>query len=419
MKLDFPKFDGSEPLNWLFRAEQFFALYQTPEPQRLAIAAIHMEGDAGPWFQMLQKMNLLPNWQALVQAVEAHFGPSPFDSPRAALFKLQQIDSVQNYYHQFSSLANHVEGLTDAALLDCFINGLKSDIKREVLVQLPTSLVRAVALAKLYDAKPTPTPHYSKNRFMASTQNRINSPLPSSQNSSLPGLLPTPKMQALPTPTSSHSIKRMTAAEMQIRRDRGLCYTCDEKFTPSHRCPNRQFLFLLQEDDMPPNPLPLIPCDDYVPIVEESVAEFHHLSHSAFHGASGPGTLRFHGLLFGHEVQVLLDSGSSDNFVQPRLAKFLQLPIENAPNFKVLVGNGNYLTCEGRIRQVPLSIQGHTIHLSAFLLPVSGAEIILGASWLSTLGAHVADYSTLTIKFFDGSEFVTLQGDSQRSTSVM
>lgn len=193
-------------------------------------------------------------------------------------------------------MANHVEDLTDAALLECFISGLKSnikreflvqlptslvkvkfDIKREVLVQLSTSLVRAVALAKLYDAKPTPTRHYSKNRFMASTQNQINSLQLSSQHSSLPGLLPTPKMQALPTPTSSNSTKRMIAGEMQIQRDRGLCYTCDEKFTPSHHCSNRQFLFLFQEDDMPPNPLPLIPCDDFVSLVEELVAEFHHL----------------------------------------------------------------------------------------------------------------------------------------------
>lgn len=30
----------------------------------------------------------------------------------------------------------------------------------------------------------------------------------------------------------------------------------------------------------------------------------------------------------------------------------------------------------------------------------------------------MAYYSTLTIKFFDGLDFVTLQGDSQRSTSV-
>jgi len=69
MKLDFPKFDGSAPLNWLFRAEQFVALYQTPDAQQLAIAAIHMDGDAGPWFQMLQRTNLLPNWQALVHAI--------------------------------------------------------------------------------------------------------------------------------------------------------------------------------------------------------------------------------------------------------------------------------------------------------------------------------------------------------------
>ena len=176
MKLDFPKFDGSAPLNWLFHVEQFFALYQTPDAQRLAIAAIHMDGDAGPWFQMLQRTNLLPNWQALVHAIEAHFGPSPFDSPRAALFKLQQTDFVQHYSHEFSSLANRVEGLTDSALLDCFISGLKHDVKREVLVQAPTSFVKVVALAKLYDAKPMSYSQPSKKPLVSSSQHRYPGP---------------------------------------------------------------------------------------------------------------------------------------------------------------------------------------------------------------------------------------------------
>jgi len=110
---------------------------------------------------------------------------------------------------------------------------------------------------------------------------------------------------------------------------------------------------------------------------EEALAEYHHLSHDALHGANGLTTLRFQGSIRGHVVKVLLDRGSSDNFIQPRLVMCLELPIKCAPEFKVLVGNDHYLTCEGCVRDIPLTIQGHTIHLSAYLLPVSGVEIIV------------------------------------------
>ena len=37
--------------------------------------------------------------------------------------------------------------------------------------------------------------------------------------------------------------------------------------------------------------------------------------------------------------QILMDSGSNDNFTQPRITHFLKLLIEPTPQFKVLVGN--------------------------------------------------------------------------------
>jgi len=43
VKLDFPHFDGSEVLQWIFKAEQFFDYYNTPDTQRLTITAIHTE----------------------------------------------------------------------------------------------------------------------------------------------------------------------------------------------------------------------------------------------------------------------------------------------------------------------------------------------------------------------------------------
>nr|KYP47443.1 hypothetical protein KK1_030902 [Cajanus cajan] len=52
VKLDFPKFDGSEVLQWIFKAKQFFDYYKTTDEQRLLIASVHLEKEVVPWFQM-------------------------------------------------------------------------------------------------------------------------------------------------------------------------------------------------------------------------------------------------------------------------------------------------------------------------------------------------------------------------------
>jgi len=129
VKLDFPRFDGSNPLDWIFWAEQYFAYYHTPDVDRLTIASVNVEGVVIPWFQLLQRANQLPTWSALVTAIELQFGPSLFDSPRARLFKLSQTSSVVEYYNEFLLLANRSQGLTETALLDCFISGLKDPIR--------------------------------------------------------------------------------------------------------------------------------------------------------------------------------------------------------------------------------------------------------------------------------------------------
>lgn len=96
-------------------------------------------------------------------------------------------------------------------------------------------------------------------------------------------------------------------------------------------------------------------------------------------------------------VQVLLDVGSLDNFIQPCLAHFLKLPIAPTKHLKVLVGNDNYLMGEGLIKELPLKIQGHLLTVLVFMLPITGFEIMLGASWLATLRPHIADYSNVAI----------------------
>lgn len=85
--------------------------------------------------------------------------------------------------------------------------------------------------------------------------------------------------------------------------------------------------------------------------------------------------------------------------------------MEPAPLFKVMVGNGNYMAAEGFIENLSLQAQGHRFQLLVYLLPISGADLILGANWLKTLGPHVADYEALNLKFLHHGQMVTLQGE--------
>ena len=95
------------------------------------------------------------------------------------------------------------------------------------------------------------------------------------------------------------------------------------------------------------------------------------------------------------------------------MAKFLKLPVEPATQFRVMVGNGNYMSTEGLVKQLKVQAQDNTFQLPVFLLPISGADLILRASWLKTIGSHIADYDALQLKFLWKGKFTTLQGDCE------
>jgi hypothetical protein len=150
VRLEFPRFDGSDALAWIFKANQFFDYYHTPDPERLTIAAVHLDHSVVPWFQMIQRASPFRSWQGFTRAIESEYGPSAYERPRTALFKLAQTGSVNEYYVQFTALANRVTGIDAEALLDCFLSGLQKELQREVISQNPTSLIHAVSIARLF-----------------------------------------------------------------------------------------------------------------------------------------------------------------------------------------------------------------------------------------------------------------------------
>ncbi|MCI50464.1 hypothetical protein A2U01_0071708, partial [Trifolium medium] len=48
IKLDIPRFDGTDLMGWIFKINQFFDYHLTPDKQRLRIASFYMDNEALP-----------------------------------------------------------------------------------------------------------------------------------------------------------------------------------------------------------------------------------------------------------------------------------------------------------------------------------------------------------------------------------
>lgn len=69
------------------------------------------------------------------------------------MYKLTQHGSVDDYLSEFESLANHIIGLPPPFLLSCFISSPTLQIRQEVQVLQPLTLVQVVGLARLPEEK--------------------------------------------------------------------------------------------------------------------------------------------------------------------------------------------------------------------------------------------------------------------------
>nr|KYP75814.1 Retrotransposable element Tf2 [Cajanus cajan] len=402
VKFDLPTFNGSEALGWIFKVTQFFDYHQTPPDQRIQISSFYLEGSALSWYQWMFSNGLLTSWEAFLRALELRFAPSKFDDPIASLCKLTQTNSLLDYLSEFETLANRISDFPQSFYLSCFLSGLRPNLRREVTAQQPPDLPSAIALAKLHDDK------YRSSQLTPNRFGRTHLPSPPSP----PPSSPTPLKQLpplLPTPPTRLPIKRLTEAEMQARRDKNLCFNCDERYTRGHRC-KPQFLLLTTFDSEEQSEFT---ATDEDPVTDEVQQEAGLISLHAFSGHWTPRTFRVTGSIQGYAVQILVDSGATHNFIQSRVAQFLHLCSKPTLSpLRVMVGNGEFLPCSSFCPQVQLSIDQQQFSVDLYPLELSGTDVVLGAHWLSMVSPFVMDYNGPFMRFMWQGNMVELQGDS-------
>ena len=94
------------------------------------------------------------------------------------------------------------------------------------------------------------------------------------------------------------------------------------------------------------------------------------------------------------------------------MAKYLQLPLTATPPLQVTVGNGTTIPCNQLCQRTALQIQGQTFYVDLHVLPISGADIVLGVQWLRQLGPILTNYDNLTMQFRYQDDSVTLRADA-------
>lgn len=162
-KIEFPKFDGTDPKGWAVKVEQYFDFINMDDHRKIKLAAIHLEGKASVWYRSYQNTKPVVNWKCFLQDVLNRF-ENPDQRDIQDLFnKLKQFSSVSEYEDQFEELRALLvaknKSFPEDYYISSFFSGLKDNIKATVRMFRPQTLADAIFLAKQEESKGAKSTH--------------------------------------------------------------------------------------------------------------------------------------------------------------------------------------------------------------------------------------------------------------------
>jgi hypothetical protein len=105
------------------------------------------------------------------------------------------------------------------------------------------------------------------------------------------------------------------------------------------------------------------------------------ISLHALVGFSTPQTLKLIGYIKHMKVIILVDSGSTHNFIH-HLAQEINCYIHLVNNFQIMITNGGSMKCGGHCQSVPLQISQNNLKPHMFTIDMGGCDIVLGVEWM-------------------------------------
>lgn len=131
------------------------------------------------------------------------------------------------------------------------------------------------------------------------------------------------------------------------------------------------FLLVAEDDELVSGiilPHPPLPTENLIPEPPPAQLSLHALS-----GHSAPKTLRLKGSINELHISILIDGGSTHNFLHHRVVTTLGLTTKEIAPLKVTVGNEDEIRCQQLCTAVKIQIQEHAFMVDFHILPLCGA----------------------------------------------
>jgi hypothetical protein len=151
---------------------------------------------------------------------------------------------------------------------------------------------------------------------------------------------------------------------MVERQLKGLCYNCYDKYFPGHKCKEQNIFMAILEDvskydvEAPPmvespEPTDMIPPSNSPKV--ESVISMNALTR--FYAAQN---LKLIGYIKHRKVIILVDSGSTHNFIHHCIAQETNCYICAVNNFQIMITNGGSMKCGGVVKMCVFKLVSNT-----------------------------------------------------------
>ena len=336
------------------------------------------------------------------------------------------------YKEKFELLSERLGEVSDAVLEGNFMKGMKPKIRAALRLLRPRGLGETMELAQMIEDKNTAKQINKSNSVSFSYRNSI--PLvgqktqtfgfqrefqsipPGGQKTQIKGIQRDFQRDRGSGARSGATFKRLTETQIQDKRTKGLCFRCDEKFSPGHRCKDKSLHVLTvcdeeegggeaEEEEVEEQERPHL---DVAEVSLNSVVGFT-LNHK----------MKIRGRIGEQDVVVLIDSGATHNFISNKVVDRLGLCLTDIGSFGVVMGTGKVEKSRGICRGLILLLPGVQVVENFLPLDLGSIDVILGIKWLQTLGEMKVNWKLLTMEFRVNSQVVVLRGDSSLSKTFV
>lgn len=169
-----------------------------------------------------------------------------------SILAIKQEDTVTEYQKKFEVYFAPLSEFPKTVLENTFLNGLKPDLKAAVVSRQPVGLEEIMLEAQLIEDRDLAIQKACESNEQRPIMDGKINPNSSGKSASGGGFK---SMEKKVESTATRSVtlpdkgilgkrdlnhRKMTDVEFQTKREKGLCFKCDEKFSPGHRCKSRE-----------------------------------------------------------------------------------------------------------------------------------------------------------------------------------